>query len=133
MHKATLLVSLSLVLLAASSAPAQPVDRPPAPPAQTAPDNTGRNVRDRSGATLTPGDQSESQADRHLTQQIRKAIMADKSLSTTAKNVKIITVNGTVTLRGPVKSLREKEAIEAKAHQLAGATNVENQLEVTRR
>ena len=45
----------------------------------------------------------------------------------------MITVNGTVTLRGPVKSPREKEAIEAKAHQLAGATNVENQLAVTRR
>src|SRR5437763_10141231 len=133
MHTAALLVSLSLFLLAASSAPAQPVDRPPAPPAQTAPNNTGRNVRDRSGATLTPGNQSESQIDRDLTQQIRKALMADKSLSTTAKHVKIITVNDTVTLRGPVKSLREKEAIEAKAHQLAGATNVENQLEVTRR
>ena len=133
MHKATLLVSLSLVLLAASSAPAQPVDRPPAPPAQTAPDNTGRNVRDRSGATLTPGDQSERPADRRLTQQIRQALRADKSLSMTAKNVKIITVNGTVTLRGPVKNLREKEAIEAKAHQLAGATNVDNHLEVARR
>ena len=75
----------------------------------------------------------ESQIDRDLTQQIRKAIMADKSLSTTAKNVKIITVNGAVTLRGPVKSLHEKEAIEAKAQQIAGATNVENQLEVARR
>ena len=133
MHKAALLVSLSLFLLGASAVLAQPVERPAAPPAQTAPDNTGRNVRDRSGATLTPGDQSESQTDRRLTQQIRKAIMADKSLSTTAKNVKVITVNGTVTLRGPVKSLREKEAIEAKAQQIAGATNVENQLEVTRR
>ena len=133
MHTAALLVSLSLFLLGASAVLAQPVDRPPAPPAQTAPDNTGRNVRDRSGAALTPGDQSERPADRRLTQQIRKAIMADKSLSMTAKNVKVITVNGTVTLRGPVQSLREKEAIEAKAHQRAGATNVENQLEVTRR
>ena len=133
MHTAALLVSLSLFLLGASAAPAQPVDKPPSPPAQTAPDNTGRNVRDRSGATLTPGDQSERQADRRLTQQIRKAIMADKSLSTTAKNVKVITVNGTVTLRGPVKSLREKEAIEAKAQQIVGASNVDNQLEVSGR
>jgi hyperosmotically inducible protein len=133
MHTAALLVSLSLFLLGVSAVLAQPVDRPPAPPAQTAPANTGRNVRDRSGAALTPGDQSERPADRRLTQQIRKAIMADKSLSTTAKHVKVITVHGTVTLRGPVKSLREKEAIEAKAHQLAGATNVENQLEVARR
>jgi len=102
-------------------------------PAQMAPDNTGRNVRDRSGATLTPGNQSERKADLRLTQQIRKAIMADKSLSTTAKNVKVITVNGAVTLRGPVKNLHEKESIQAKAHQVAGATNVENQLEVIRR
>jgi osmotically-inducible protein OsmY len=95
-----------------------------------APDNTGRNVRDRGGATLTPGDQSESKADRTLTQQIRKAVVADKSLSTTAKNIKIITINGVVTLRGPVKNLQEKETIAAKAQQVAGVTNIDNQLEV---
>jgi len=96
------------------------------------PDNTGRNVRDRGGATLTPGDQSESTADRTLTQRIRQAVMADKSLSTTAKNVKIITINGVVTLRGPVKSPQEKGSIEAKAQRLAGTTNVNNQLEIIR-
>ena len=133
MKQTVLLLSLVLLVLGGYAGIAHPAERTPAPPAQTAPDNTGRNVRDRSGATLTPGDQSERQADRRLTQQIRKAIMANKSLSTTAKNVKIITVNGTVTLRGPVKSLHEKEAIAAKAQQLAGATNVENQLEVARR
>src|SRR5262249_37249671 len=108
-------------------------DTPAVSPAYKAPDNTGRNVRDRGGATLTPVDQAENKADLGLTQRIRKAIMADKSLSTNAKNVKIITINGAVTLRGPVKSLHEKQSIEAKAQRLAGVTRVENQLEVIRR
>jgi len=94
------------------------------------PDNTGRNVQDRNEATKTPGDQSENEADRTITQTIRKAITADDSLSTNAKNVKIITNNGTVTLRGPVKSEKEKADIEAKAKQVAGVRNVDNQLEV---
>ncbi len=94
------------------------------------PDNTGRNVRDRNEATKTPGDQSENEADRTITQTIRKAITADDSLSTNAKNVKIITNDGTVTLRGPVKSEKEKADIEAKAKQVAGVRNVDNQLEV---
>jgi len=94
------------------------------------PDNTGRNVQDRNEATKTPGDQSENEADRTITQTIRKAITADDSLSTNAKNVKIITNDGTVTLRGPVKSEKEKADIEAKAKQVAGVRNVDNQLEV---
>jgi hyperosmotically inducible protein len=94
------------------------------------PDNTGRNVRDRDGQTKTPGDQSESEADRTITQNIRKALTEDDSLSTNAKNVKIITNDGTVTLRGPVKSEKEKANIEAKAKQVAGVKNVDNQLEV---
>ena len=133
MTKTVRLFSIALLLFGISAGTVYSAERASAPPAQTAPDNTGRNVRDRSGATLTPGDQSERPADRRLTQQIRQALRADKSLSMTAKNVKIITVNGAVTLRGPVKSLHEKEAIEAKAQQIAGATNVENQLEVARR
>ena len=97
--------------------------------AESAPDNTGRNVRDR-GDTLTSGDQSETAADRTLTQKIRKAVMADKSLSMMAHNVKIITVNGVVTLRGPVKSAAERKKIAAKAKQIAGANKVQNYLEV---
>ena len=84
------------------------------------PDNSGRNVRDRDNQTKTPGDQSENEADRTITQNIRQAITADNSLSTNAKNVKIITNDGTVTLRGPVKSEKEKTDIEAKAKQVAG-------------
>jgi hyperosmotically inducible periplasmic protein len=96
----------------------------------TEPDNSGRNVRDRSGDTKTPGDQPENEADRTITQNIRQAITGDESLSTNAKNVKIITNDGTVTLRGPVKSEKEKTEIEAKAKQVAGVKRVDNQLEV---
>ena len=95
-----------------------------------APDNSGRNVRDRDNQTKTPGDQSENEADRTITQNIRQAITADDSLSTNAKNVKIITNDGTVTLRGPVKSEKEKTDIEAKAKQVAGVKRVDNQIEV---
>jgi hyperosmotically inducible protein len=93
-------------------------------------DNSGRNVRDRDDATKTSGDQSESEADRTISQNIRQAIVADDSVSTNGKNVKIITVDGTVTLRGPVKSEKEKAEIEAKAKQVAGVKRVDNQLEI---
>jgi hyperosmotically inducible protein len=93
-------------------------------------DNTGRNVRDRNDATKTAEDQSENEADRTITQNIRKTITSDESLSTNAKNVKIITNDGIVTLRGPVKSEKEKVDIEAKAKQVSGVKRVDNQLEI---
>jgi len=102
-------------------------------PAQTAavePDNSGRNVRDADATTKTPGDQSESEPDRTITQNVRQAVTADDSISTNGKNVKIITVDGTVTLRGPVKSEQEKTNIAAKAQQIAGVKKVDNQLEI---
>ena len=92
--------------------------------------NTGRNARDRNDRTLTPTDQSETAADRELTQKIRKAVVADDSLSMTAHNVKIITVNGVVTLRGPVKSERERSSIAEKAKSVAGVKKVDNKLEI---
>ncbi len=95
------------------------------------PDNSGRNVRDRNEQVKTATDQSETEADRTISQSIREAITADDSLSTNGKNVKIITIDGTVTLRGPVKSEKEKSAIAAKAQQTAGVKNVDNQLEIT--
>ena len=93
-------------------------------------DNSGRNERDRNDATKTAGDQSESKADRTISQNIRQAIVADDSVSTNGKNVKIVTVDGTVTLRGPVKTEQEKTNISAKAQQVAGVKRVDNQLEV---
>jgi hyperosmotically inducible protein len=97
---------------------------------QVPPDNTGRNVRDRDDATKTPGDQSENEADRTITQNVRKALTDDDSLSTDGKNVKVITSDGNVTLRGPVKSDKEKGQIENKAKQIAGVKKVDNQLEI---
>jgi osmotically-inducible protein OsmY len=94
------------------------------------PDNSGRNVRDRDNQSKTSGDQSENEADRRISQNIRAAITSDDSFSTNAKNVKIITSDGTVTLRGPVKSDKEKAEIEAKAKQIAGVKKVDNQLEI---
>ena len=93
-------------------------------------DNSGKNVRDRDDAMKTSGDQSESEADRTISQNIRQAINADDSLSTNGKNVKIITAEGVVTLRGPVKNETEKTNIVAKARQIAGVKSVENQLEI---
>jgi osmotically-inducible protein OsmY len=90
--------------------------------------------QDNSRANKTGGQTADQQAmnksDRDLTQQIRKAVMDDKSLSTYAHNVKIISQNGTVTLRGPVRSEEEKEAIEAKAKAVAGVSAVNNELTV---
>ena len=92
-------------------------------------DNTDKNERDRSAAALTPGDQGESEADRTVTQQIRQGVMKDDTLSTTGKNVKVITVDGVVTLRGPVKSEQEKAAIASITRSVSGVKRVDNQLE----
>ena len=96
-------------------------------------DNTGINVRDRSSDAITPDDQSESYADRTITQKIRQAIMADDSISMTGKNIKVITINGIVTLRGPVLNDREKNAIALKANNIPGVVRVDNQLEIASR
>ena len=95
-----------------------------------APDNSGKNVRDRNPAAVTAGDQSNDKSDLTITQQVRKAVMADKGLSTNAQNVKIITADGVVTLRGPVKSAGEKASIAEKAKHVAGVSRVDNQLEI---
>ncbi len=94
-------------------------------------DNTARNERDRDDGTLTPGDQGNTASDREITQKIRKALVIDASgYSMTAKNIKIITADGKVTLRGPVKTDAEKTGIIAIAKNVAGDGNVEDQLEV---
>lgn len=93
------------------------------------PDNTGVNVRDREGATLTPVDQGTSEADVERTRKIRSTITSTDGMSMQARNVKVITRDGAVTLRGPVESAQERAAIEAIARE-AGATRVDNQLEI---
>jgi len=94
------------------------------------PDNTATNERDRSGETQTSGDQSNSKDDVNTTAAIRRAVVKDDSLSATAKNVKIITANGTVTLRGPVKTDAERTKIAELAQSAAGNAKIDNQLEV---
>jgi hyperosmotically inducible periplasmic protein len=98
--------------------------------AQSAPDNSGRNKRDRSGDTLTSGDQGNSQQDVDLTKRIRQQVVKDDQLSTMAHNVKIITVNGVVTLRGPVKTPDEKQRVVAMAERIAGQGHVKDHLEI---
>jgi hyperosmotically inducible protein len=93
-------------------------------------DNTIKNQRDRSGETRTSGDQSNSPEDIQLTATIRRAIVGDHSLSATAKNVKIITADGVVTLRGPVQNEAEKTKIAELTQSAAGNAKIDNQLEV---
>ena len=98
-----------------------------APPAA---DNTKTNERDRSANEPTADQQKDNRSDRDITQQIRQSIMKDKSLSTYAHNVKIVTQQGQVTLKGPVRSEDEKRAIEAKATEVAGENKVSSELNV---
>jgi len=72
--------------------------------------------------------QKENPSDREITQKIRQSIMADKSLSTYAHNLKIIARDGQVTLKGPVRDENEKATIASKAAEVAGAGKVNNQL-----
>jgi hyperosmotically inducible periplasmic protein len=102
-------------------------------PAQTtapAPDNSGVNVRDRNSQAVTADQQSNAKSDVELTRRIRRAIIRDHSLSMTAHNIKIISDNGAVTLRGPVDSEHEKNIIVKKAQGIAGADKVDDRLEV---
>lgn len=95
-----------------------------------APDNTKVNDRDRNKAESTADQQKENRPDREITRDIRRSIVHDKSLSTYAHNIKVISQNGMVTLKGPVRSEEEKTAIEAKAAEIAGKDKVTSQLEV---
>lgn len=98
-----------------------------------APDNTGRNEPDRQAGKLEATDQSNNPRDVELTAKIRRALTADDSLSVNARNIKIITVNGMVTLRGPVQSEDERRRIEAAAKRAAGRVTVVNELQVNQR
>ena len=118
----TIVLAGALLTGGASFAPAQ--DTP------TKSDNTKTNKQDRDGTTATADKQKNNKSDRELTKEIRKAIVDDKSLSTYAHNVKVVSQHGTVTLRGPVRSDDEKRSIEQKAADVAGAANVKNELTV---
>lgn len=94
------------------------------------PDNTKRNEGDDRAGAITAQDQGGSEQDRAITQQVRQLVVKDDSLSTAAKNVKIVTIEGVVTLRGPVKSSEEKTTLATFAKNVEGVKRVDNELEV---
>ena len=104
-----LTLAMSGFLLNAQSTPRQP-------------DNTGVNKQDRQQGEPTADQQKANSSDRDMTKNIRRALVKDKSLSTYGHNVKVISENGVVHLRGPVRSEEEKRAIEAKAAEIAGSS-----------
>ena len=129
--KCTILIVLAMAAVGCDRSEGTGSTKPEVKAAEpAAADNTEKNERDRKASALTPGDQGESEADRTITQRIRQGVVGDDGLSTTATNVKIITVNGVVTLRGPVKNAEERSTIGAIAQRVAGVTRVDNQLEI---
>ncbi len=112
---------------------ATPLQQPVDQSSQAAPDNTAKNQRDRNQSEPTADKQKENKPDRELARQIRQALLVkDKPLSTYAHNIKVIAQNGEVTLKGPVKSAEEKQAIEAKAAEVAGGPDrIKSEIEVT--
>lgn len=88
------------------------------------------NKRDRNKGEPTADQAKEKSSDRETMRKIRRAIVSDKSLSTYAHNVKVISEQGKITLKGPVHSEEEKRAVEAKAVEVAGAGSVTNELTV---
>src|SRR6478672_6048114 len=114
-----LMSSLSLVWARQGADTSQ---NPPA--ADNTADNTKTNQRDQNPSEPTADKQKENSTDRQLAQQIRRALVKDKSLSTNAHNIKVIAQDGAVTLKGPVDSETEKQAVEGKAAQIAGSDKV---------
>ena len=133
MRRFLIVPPLSTVLLLGSlwAQDATPPQQPADQSSQAAPDNTAKNQRDRSQSEATADQQKENKSDLELARQIRQALVKDKSLSTYAHNIKVIAQNGEVTLKGPVKSAEEKQAIEAKAAEVAGSPDrIKSEIEV---
>lgn len=128
MRQSVITIGLALGL-AGGAAFAQTAPAVPAGQATPIADNTRMNARDQNTGD-TAQSQSNAKGDRELLAAVRRSVVKDKSLSTTAHNVKIMAVNGVVTLRGPVKSDEEKAKVEALAKQVAGVTSVQNNLDI---
>ena len=94
-------------------------------------DNSKINQRDSNSDELTAGQQSNSKSDVEITRELRKVLIKDKSLSVYAHNVKIITQDGVITLKGPVRTEAEKALIEARAGKVVGCRHVENEMDVS--
>jgi hyperosmotically inducible protein len=122
----------SRVILTALFCAAAAISQGQTPDPAVKPDNTEINKRDRNSGEATADKQKMNATDQDLTQKIRQSIMSDKSLSSYAHNIKIISQNGTVTLKGPVKSDDEKKNVMAKAVAVAGsADKVTDEVSVT--
>lgn len=136
----TVIASAGLALsIAATTAQADDTDTHPghavpsantAAPSGTDADNTARNERDENGQTLTPGDQSSEPRDLAITTRIREALVADDTLGTNAKNIKVIAVNGHVTLRGPVANAGDHAKVVAIAQGVVPAADVHDEIEL---
>lgn len=123
--------SLFVATLAHNALAQTTSDSAASPTKAVSPDNSKANALDQTNTTATADAQKDNKNDRMLTQRIRQSVMNDKSLSTYAHNVKIVSVNGTVTLNGVVRSNEESRTIEAKAVSVAGKEHVVNDLKVT--
>lgn len=128
MYKTLLLVPLMAVVLTACDHGERKSDK-----TSTNATNTEINVRDRDATAVTPFDQNENAADRQITQAVRSNLMKVDDLSFNAKNIKIVTQNGKVTLRGPVANDKEKVQIADIVSRVSGVTGVDNQLDIQNR
>jgi osmotically-inducible protein OsmY len=128
-HHKTHFHIVALLLLLAVFVPAWAQDSS-APP-QTAPDNSKMNQQDRQKSEPTADQQKNNQSDLEMAREIRRSLTKDKSLSTYAHNVKVIAQDGKITLKGPVQSDDEKSAVLAKAAQVAGQGNINDEITVT--
>jgi osmotically-inducible protein OsmY len=120
------LMAAGASLLFAGSLLASPIQQDQQPPA----DNAKTNQGDANKGAMTAEQQKMNPSDRETTQQIRSALMKEKSLSTYAHNIKVITRDGKVTLKGPVRSEGEKNEVAAKAASIADAGNVTDEMTV---
>ena len=124
MHDRVTRTILALLLSGVFSVSALPAS------AQTAPDNTKVNQRDRAKGAVTADQQKENASDRDVVKRIRESLVKDKSLSTYAHNVKVVAQHGQVTIKGPVRSEEEKRSVEEKAIAVAGAGRVTNEITI---
>lgn len=123
-------VAMTLGLALALAGGVATAQNAPAGQATPTADNTRMNNRDKHDTQDTAQSQSNAKGDRETLAAVRRAVVQDKSLSTTAHNVKIMAIGGVVTLRGPVKSEEEKAKVESLAKQVPGVTSVENHLDI---
>lgn len=122
----TALIAGLLTVTAVSAQTTDPANKP------AAADNTRANATDRHTEAKTPTDQSNDQEAIEVTAGIRRAVLDDKSLSTSAHNIKIVTDGDVVTLRGPVASADEKKRVEALAVKAASGKQVRNEISIAR-